>query len=325
MVKKKDLGIGFHYIDEKLIVNLNKNFFKDIYEDSNMELAVDGYLILEKNIEESLQEETLEKLSSLYKRIGIRFIEKIKTGKFNIVINDKKKKKIFFVNDYFGTLPFYYTKRKPFMASSNILNLSFTEIDWYAISQYLKYGYFLWDETQDKYIRAMPPHSIIEYNKKDGKLKIYDYTPKNTVISRDVEKLFKQACNRLYCDEIDYFLGLSGGIDSRFVLYHWPNKKELVVFTNYTDISGEEGIKDVELAKELTKNVDVKKHIVLKKEIVNDKKDLIEYLRKVNPFDIRKLPAKNEKITRFNIQLTGDMAPVISGEFLYLRNLRRFI
>ncbi|MCD6481960.1 MAG: hypothetical protein J7L31_06825 [Thermoplasmata archaeon] len=93
MVRKKDLGIGFHYINGELIVNLNKIFFRDIYESSDLEVAVDGYLILEKNIEESLKQETLEKIASLYKKMGIKFVERIKSGRFNILVHDKKDKK----------------------------------------------------------------------------------------------------------------------------------------------------------------------------------------------------------------------------------------
>ena len=160
MVRKEDLGIGFHYIDDELTVNLNKIFFKDVYERSDAEVAVDGHIILENNIEESLKQETLEKIYHMYKKYGIKFMERIKSGKFNLLIHDKKAKKIYVVSDYFGRIPLYYTTNKPFAFSSKILNLNFGEIDWYAMSQFLKYGHFLWDETQDKNIRVLPPHFL---------------------------------------------------------------------------------------------------------------------------------------------------------------------
>jgi len=325
MVRKEDLGIGFHYIDDELTVNLNKIFFKDVYERSDAEVAVDGYIILEHNIEESLKQETLEKIYHMYKKYGIKFVERIKSGKFNLLIHDKKAKKIYVVSDYFGRIPLYYTTNKPFTFSSKILNLNFGEIDWYAMSQFLKYGHFLSNETQDKWIKVLPPHSILEYDQERKRLKLYEYTPKNIEISEDVTKLFKRACDRLYTEEVDYYLGLSGGVDSRFVLYNWKNKEDLIVYTYYgSDIPDKEEMENVEIAKELISKVNVKKHLLIKKSYLNPEE--IEHVidkNKMNPFDRGFLNDWYEKRKKFKITLTGDMAPILSGEFTLLR-LKRY-
>jgi len=322
---RKDLGIGFHYIDDEITVNLNKIFFKNIYESSDAEIAVDGYIILENNIEESLKQETLERIYHMYKRYGIKFVERIKSGKFNLLIHDKKDKKIYVVSDYFGRIPLYYTINKPFAFSSKILNLNFSEIDWYAMSQFLKYGHFLSNETQDKWIKVLPPHSILEYDQEKERLKVYEYTPKNIKISEDVMKLFKRACDRLYTDELDYYLGLSGGVDSRFVLHSWKNKEDLVVYTYYSDIPDKEEIENVEIAKELISKINVKKHLLIKKSYLNPEgiEQRIDK-NKINPFDRGGfLNDWYEKRKKFKITLTGDMAPILSGEFTLLR-LKRY-
>lgn len=329
MTRIKD--IGFHYINEELQINLNRIFFKDVYENNNVDIAVDGYLIIEKNIKESTKEETLYKLYRLYKEHGIDFIKKIKTGKFNLLLKDKKLNKIFLATDEFGNLPIYYTIGDPFQFSTNILNLVFGSLDWQAVSQFLKYGYILFDKTQAINIKVLPPHSILEYDISSKKCKLRKYEP-IVNISTDVEKLFRRACERLYCDELEYSLGLSGGVDSRFVLSHWKNKDDLTSFTILSDTPDEAELEDIKIAKELTENLPVKKHLTIELKNIEDKL-FKEYLDKVNPFDIRKLygaPSslavdehfiKDKSVAKnLKIRLTGDMAPVISGEFNLLRH-----
>jgi len=322
MVKIDDLGIGFHYLDDELKVNLNKIFFKDLYENSNAEVAVDGYIVLEKNIKESLKQETLEKIYYMYKKYGIKFVERIKGGRFNIVIHDKKLKKIFVANDYVGSLPFYYKNKKPIEFSSKLLNLEnelrLGEIDWHGVSQYLKYAFMMDNRTQYKHIKFLPPHSIIEFDTVKGTIKIHSYTPKNVKISSDIGKLFEQACSRLYSDDIDYSLGLSGGIDSRFVLYNWPNKENLSVHTYIQENADDAARADLEIATELVSKLDLSNHKVIKNKIMGVN-DLTEYLRKFDPFEIRKLyiPESNKLP---DVVITGDFAPIISGEWLLLRH-----
>jgi len=323
-VKNKIEDIGFHYIDGDLQINLNKIFFKDVYETNGIEIAVDGYLILENNIEESLKQETLDKLHLMYKRSGIQFVRKIKSGKFNLIIYDKKLQKIFIVSDQFGCLPLYYTTNEPFMFSSNILNLPFSSMDWYAISQFLKYGHVLYNRTQDKNIKALPPHSILEYDISSNKYKLKHYTPEVT-ISTDVKKLFKNACDRLYTDEIEYALNLSGGCDSRFVLYNWKNKEDLTVLTwkAFSNLPNKVQSEDVVIAEKLTTNLKIKGHLFIERRIM-DRASLEKLFKKANPFDVRKIDEPTNSPSRFKVLLTGDMAPVISGEFLFLRH-KKFV
>ena len=322
MVKAKDLGIGFHYIGDEIIINLNKIFFKDLYERSDAEVAVDGYIILEDNIKESLREETLERIYRMYKKHGIKFIEKVKSGKFNILIYDKKVRKIFVANDYLGCLPFYYTLGKPVRFSSNILNLEnennlYENIDWYGISQYIKYAFMIGDKTQYSNIKFLPPHSIFELDLTNQKVKIHSYTPKNVIISSNLEKLFKKACQRLYTDELEYSLGLSGGIDSRFVLYNWPNKNDLSVHTSIPEEADSAAREDLEIAIELTSVLDIPNHRVIKYKIMSVN-DLNKQLKEIDPFEIRKLYTSTEKLPK--VSISGDFAPIISGEWLVLRH-----
>jgi len=318
------MKIGLHYLNGNLEINLNKIFFKDIYETSNIEIGVDGFLILNKNIEDSLTEKTLEQIHNLYNKHGIHLVEKIKTGRFNLVILDKIKKKLFLVSDYFGKIPVYYTDDGEFQFSSNIKNLPGNSIDWVGLSQYLKYSFMLGDRTQYGNIKVSPPHSVMEYDIKNKKKKLYSYKAKPSVATDDVEKLFKQACNRLYTDKLDYVISLSGGIDSRFVLYHWKNKKDLIATTGYLDAEGELIDEDVQIAKKFLENIDVKKHVINKSVIMNVNQ-LNEKLDKYNPFDVKKIKRNVTKPTfDRNVILGGHNGPVLSGEYMLLRH-RLFI
>ncbi len=312
--------IGFHYVDGELTVNLNQVFFDDLYESSDVVIAVDGYLVLEEDVGECLRQETLHRLHELYKRHGIRFVEKIKTGKFNLLVHDKNDDKLYVANDYFGSLPFYYTTCEPFMCSSSILNLPHREIDWYAISQYLTYGYFLWQRTQDRYIRVLPPHAILEYDLQEHELRIHDYTPGDVTLSRDVEALFRQACQRLYHDDIDYELGLSGGVDSRYMLYHWPNKEDLVAVTGHGEPMDAAQRADVTYARELTEHVPVKDHRIVSHSAIEDEHELRELFSATNPFLVRKLRKSSTTGQRRDVWLTGANAPIIGGKFFILRH-----
>ncbi len=317
--------IGFHFVDGELTVNLNQVFFDDIYETSDVVIAVDGYLVLEDDIGESLRQETLHRLHMMYKKHGIRFVEKIRTGKFNLLVHDKNREKLYVANDYFGQLPFYYTTCEPFQFSSNILNLPFREIDWYALSQYLKYGNFLRYETQDRYIRVLSPHAIVAYDMKRPSVEVRSYTPQNVTISRDVEELFRRGCQRLYTDEIEYALNLSGGIDSRFVLFHWPNKQELTAITGCPEQPDAAQREDVRLAKELTSNLDIKQHRILRSQTARSKEQVQQLFDTQNPFDIRKPEVSKTTAPGFNVRLSGGFAPPVSGEFLLLRDKRYYL
>ncbi|MCD6481959.1 MAG: hypothetical protein J7L31_06820 [Thermoplasmata archaeon] len=158
----------------------------------------------------------------------------------------------------------------------------------------------------------------MEFNYDREDIKIYSYIPKNVKTSSDVEKLFKQACRRLHSDEIEYSLGLSGGIDSRFVLYHWPDKEELSVHTYIQENPDEAAREDLEIATNLVSLLGINNHKILKNKIMNVK-ELEEYLMKFDPFEIRKMYV-SEQDKSPKVRITGDFAPIISGEWLLLRH-----
>ena len=74
---------GIYYINNHLQFNSNKNFFKDVYETNNIILCVDGYLILNNDISDSIKIETLEQMHKLYDKYGIDFVKKNKSGTYN--------------------------------------------------------------------------------------------------------------------------------------------------------------------------------------------------------------------------------------------------
>ena len=108
-----------------------------------------------------------------------------------------------------------------------------------------------------------------------------------------------------------------------FVLYNWKNKEDLVVYTRYKDLPDNEEMENVEIAKELLSKVNVKKHLIIKLYYLNPE-EIERAIDKRNPFDRGFLTSLYyEKKKNFKILLTGDMAPILSGEFTLLR-LKRY-
>ena len=320
-MKHKDIGI--RYQNEELSVGLNKIFFKDIYEAPDVEIGVDGYLILDKNIKESLQQETLAKIHRMYKTYGIYFVRAIKSGVFNLVIHDKQLKKIFFVTDLFGRKPLYYRQDgKTLTVSPDIrdIKVPYECIDYVSVSQFLKYGVFLDNNTQYDAVLEIGPGTILEWDIDKGTKRISKYTYKMENVTDNYHKLFLQALDRLYTDELDYVLHLSAGLDSRYILANWKNKKDLVTLSRVLPES-EIDRKELETATQLSKIAQAKDHVVMNRHTMSFL-EMKDALKMFDPFDLRFVQQGEGK--GYPINVTGGMQGMLSGSFKMLRH-KKFI
>lgn len=132
-------------------------------------------------------------------------------------------------NDRYGVSPlFYWSDRQQFMVSPSILPLielgAPTAIDGPALATFLRLGFFLGDDTPFAAIRAIPPNSVLEW--RDGTLTVSGAPPrvKLNPATRDQAidgfvTLFRDAIRRRPPDGDGIFVPLSGGRDSRHILF----------------------------------------------------------------------------------------------------------
>jgi hypothetical protein len=133
-------------------------------------------------------------------------------------------------NDRYGFFPmFYYCRDGEFAISSSIPRLieagAPTELDEPALAVFLRLGFFLGEDTPYKHIRALPPDARLTW---DGALRLD--SPGHAVgvpqahIARDDAidiyiDLFRQAITRRLPPSEDFIVPLSGGRDSRHMLF----------------------------------------------------------------------------------------------------------
>jgi len=137
-------------------------------------------------------------------------------------------------NDRYGIHPlFYYFHNNEFCISPSIISLLNQgisgELDYTALSVFLRMGFFIGDDTPFKYVKALPPNTRLVW--KNGKLDI-STTPndqkKQLHLSRQAAidnyiDLFRQAIQRRAPSDEDFVIPLSGGRDSRHILLELYN------------------------------------------------------------------------------------------------------
>lgn len=203
------------------IPSLNR---KGIAEDENAIVCFTGELFNDINKKEE------EFILESYNESGTRFVEKL-NGTFVFLIYDKKNDKLFIINDRYGMRPlYYYSDKEKIVFGSEIKAIIADtrisrEINWDYWKDYFSYGHTLRDDTPLQEIYSLPNASILEYSKRNIKIKKYwDYerikinherTEKET-IDEGVEVLknvfLRQTRNIKECNVL-----LSGGYDSRCI------------------------------------------------------------------------------------------------------------
>ncbi|HWP59924.1 MAG TPA: asparagine synthetase B family protein [Candidatus Acidoferrales bacterium] len=130
--------------------------------------------------------------------------------------------------DRYGLYPlFYFAKGNEIWISPSLLQLlrlgAPPEFDDAAIAVFLRLGFFLANDTPFKFIRALPPGALLEWDGGAHRLSGGFFTPKPQNLGREqaVEgyiDLFKAAIRRRLPADDNFAVPLSGGRDSRHIL-----------------------------------------------------------------------------------------------------------
>ncbi len=179
-------------------------------------------------------------------------------------------------NDPFGFYPlYYYCHNGEIGLSPSIWKLfeegASREIDYKALSVFIRLGFFIGNDTPFKYIRALPPIVKFQWNKDGLVLKGQCAQTKCLQITRHdavyrYASLFQQSMKRRLPKDNNFVIPLSGGRDSRHILLELNRlgykPKFCVTHDHYPPRSDE----DVRIAKHLCSELKIE-HITLKQQV----------------------------------------------------------
>jgi len=133
-------------------------------------------------------------------------------------------------NDRYGYYPlYYYWHNDEVCLSPSIRRLlaegAPTELDYTALSVFLRLGFYIGEDTPFKYIRALPANTKFRW--RDGRLEVsgdYCCTKEKATISYDeaIDKyihLFHQSMKRRLPSDEKFAVPITGGRDSRHILF----------------------------------------------------------------------------------------------------------
>lgn len=201
-----------------------------------------------------------------YIEYGINFINKL-NGNFVLLIYDTTKNKIFIANDRFGLRThFYWFQDGTLLFAPEIKAILqyksyIKKLDEEGIACFLAFGEF-WDgKTLFKGIKQLPPASLLIYDYNDFTLDKYwvpkhepDYNLTEQQIIEMLGKTFGNAVKIRVKENFKYGVSLSGGLDSRVVLFVISQEKQRKIFA-YT--FGREDCDEVKLGSKVSKKVNV--------------------------------------------------------------------
>ena len=256
-----------HKGPESLIAGDKSEYAENIFEDKNVLIILRGY-ILHDEIDYNIN--IAEQILRQYKLKGTNIFKEF-SGVFNIIIFEKEKQKLLITNDRLGIKPcYYYQDEDKFIFASDIKTIALSnqikkEINWRAWGDIFNYGFLIGEKTPFEKIYSLPMSSVLTYQ--NGNLEIKKYwtfnhikinykQSENEIIEKGVEILKK--ITRKYDKFLKYVeLPLSGGYDSRCIaccLKYFSSIK----FDTITSNLHSKGNKDVTIAKELSRAINVK-------------------------------------------------------------------
>ena len=172
------------------------------------------------------------------------------TGMFAFVVFDNLNKKVLMARDRIGIKPLYwFHKNKIFFFSSDVRVISKfkffkKEINFSAVSLYLKYGYIPRDKSIYKNVNKLLPGHILEFKKKPTITTFWNLQDVIQSTKKDKDIPYKDKVSeldnaidnsvkiRLYSD-VEMGCFLSGGIDSSLISYYMQknSKKKISTFS----------------------------------------------------------------------------------------------
>ena len=191
---------------------------------------------------------------------SLTFLKSI-DGVYSAVIYDRPRKKIFLITDRHGLQHLYWTKTKDHFAWATeykaFLALPEFEpsVDSNALNGFLKYGYFIEDQTWFKGVSLIPPATILTYDLTNGKTSATKYWDWSFIkklqgkideneIAEEWGRLFSVAVERRSSPIDKTGVTLSGGLDSRAILAAMPSRGQKIQAITF----GKKGCDDIRIA-----------------------------------------------------------------------------
>jgi asparagine synthase (glutamine-hydrolysing) len=258
----------FNQDNNKCIIFAGKIFD---YESKRNELIRKGYKF-------NFSDNDAEFVMNLFEEYGMDGIREL-NGLFTCAIWDKTKEELILINDRYGLRPLFYfcdPAKYSLVFSSDIRgiiksSLINKNINWTAWNIFLYLGFLLGNDTFFKNVYALPPASVLTFNKKTGlNLKHYwninDISINYNVDYNDAVRiaidLFQQAVHRTLerRNHLKRCVFLSGGQDSRAIAAEL--KEQGLDFKTFTTRKFELYKVDPELAKQIAKKLGVDNYFI---------------------------------------------------------------
>jgi asparagine synthase (glutamine-hydrolysing) len=188
---------------------------------------------LRKEFGPGLVEATGDLLTTMYERLGARFVERL-DGDFAVAVLDPARRSMLVATDTTGNYPIYWhVQGQDFVFSSDLSALLRTvpernRLDLQAVADFLTVGAVLEDRTLVEDVWLLDPGTILEFDLDGPELRRHRYVDTASFFANkahDKEEYleavvteFQRAVDRVSTDSRRVGLSLSGGIDSRTIL-----------------------------------------------------------------------------------------------------------
>jgi len=234
--------------------------------------------------EESLS--TAKLLLALYEKYRNDLVFKLK-GAFNIIIWERKEKKLTVINDRYGLRPIYYSQHNNglYLASEVKAILTCNDVsknvDDSAIASLFFFGFVMENKTYFESIKLLPPASLLVF--KNNKISISNYWDFNFLDKKEgkpqdyyeerLGNLILQAIERHVGDGVRITVPLSGGLDSRTILASIPKEYYPVNTVTF----GTEDMDDVKIAKRVSDALGTNHHYleISPEDIINNARKIV--------------------------------------------------
>jgi len=230
-----NFGIGFRRLSILDVQNGRQPFNN---KEAGIIAVLNGELYNYKGIREELSKKgyvfktnsDAEVVIPCYQEFGLSFVDKLK-GMFVIAIMDNSKKELVLIRDRFGIKPIYYNINKNgFVFSSEfkqIKNYSKKKISERGLSDYLRFGYLIGENSIYTDVKKLPPSTILVLNclnlewtmHKYWNIKDkvnYEFTESQLI--EKVDYLFSNSVKEHMQSDVPIGAFLSGGVDSSLVV-----------------------------------------------------------------------------------------------------------
>ncbi|WP_395021401.1 asparagine synthase-related protein [Dongia sp.] len=210
----------------------------EIVEDSNLRLAVDGYLVHDGKFLIGGADEARD-VARAFRARPDAFLAGIDNGCCNIVAHDHDRKITVIANDPTGCLPLYiHVGRDAITFANDFPGLQAIsprlERDPLGCAELYWFGYQIGNRTIFRDIYRTPPGSILTIDWRDGRITTETWASpapqpapagpdELCEVAADLVAAMRTACHRLYTPERRYGIKLSGGMDSRLIAGSWQD------------------------------------------------------------------------------------------------------